>query len=67
MPFHVVTGHRRLVALLARAVAQDRVPPSLLLAGPQGVGKRKVAQALAPRAAEVFTAEATSPVISWSP
>jgi len=47
MPFHTVTGHRRLIALLARAVAQDRVPPSLLLAGPQGVGKRKVAQALA--------------------
>jgi len=47
MPFHTVTGHRRLVALLARAVAQDRVPPSLLLAGPHGVGKRKIAQALA--------------------
>ncbi|MGE0392013.1 MAG: DNA polymerase III subunit delta' [Vicinamibacterales bacterium] len=47
MSFEAVTGHRRLVSLLARAVAQDRVPPALLLAGPRGVGKRRVAQALA--------------------
>ncbi len=47
MSFQAVTGHRRIVSLLARAVARDRVPPALLLAGPQGVGKRRVAQALA--------------------
>lgn len=47
MPFQVVAGHRRLVSLLARAVARDRVPPALLLAGPHGIGKRRVAQALA--------------------
>lgn len=47
MPFATVAGHRRLLTLLARAVANGRVPPALLLAGPQGVGKRRVAQALA--------------------
>lgn len=47
MPFRQIVGHRRLVALLARAAAQDRVPPSLLLAGPNGVGKRRTALALA--------------------
>ena len=47
MPFQALVGHRRLVSLLARAAAQNRVPPSLLLAGPQGIGKRRVAQALA--------------------
>jgi len=35
------------VSLLSRAVARDTVPPSLLLAGPEGVGKRRVATALA--------------------
>jgi len=35
------------VSLLSRAVARGTVPPSLLLAGPEGVGKRRVATALA--------------------
>ena len=47
MPFRDVIGHRRLVSLLSRAVARGTVPPSLLLAGPAGVGKRRVAIALA--------------------
>jgi DNA polymerase-3 subunit delta' len=47
MPFRDVVGHRRLVSLLSRAVARGTVPPSLLLAGPAGVGKRRVATALA--------------------
>jgi DNA polymerase III subunit delta' len=47
MPFRNVVGHRRLVALLARAVARETLPPSLLLAGLEGVGKRRVAGALA--------------------
>ena len=47
MPFRSVVGHRRLVSLLSRAVARDTVPPSLLFAGPQGVGKRRVALAVA--------------------
>jgi DNA polymerase III subunit delta' len=46
LPFRAIIGHRRLVSLLSRAVARDTVPPSLLLAGPEGVGKRRVATAL---------------------
>jgi DNA polymerase III subunit delta' len=45
--FSTITGHRRLVSLLARGVALDSLPPSLLLAGPAGVGKRRVAMAVA--------------------
>lgn len=42
-----VIGHRRLIPLLRQAVARGRVPQSLLLAGPEGVGKGTVAVALA--------------------
>ena len=47
MPLRDVIGHGRLVDLLARAVARDTLPPALLLAGPAGVGKRRVAVAVA--------------------
>jgi len=47
MPFDTVVGHRRLVTLLSRAVARGTLPPALLLAGPAGVGKKRVAIALA--------------------
>ena len=47
MPFRDVVGHARLVSLLSRAVARDTLPPSLILAGPAGVGKRRVAAAVA--------------------
>jgi DNA polymerase III subunit delta' len=47
MSFRDVVGHRRLVDLLSRAVARDSLPPSLILAGPNGVGKRRVAVAVA--------------------
>jgi DNA polymerase III subunit delta' len=47
MPFRSIVGHRRVVSLLSRAVARGSVPPSLLLAGPEGVGKRRAAMALA--------------------
>ena len=43
MPFRDVIGHRRLVALLARSVERATLPPSLILAGPAGTGKRLVA------------------------
>ena len=47
MPFRDVVGHTRLVGLLSRAVARQTLPPSLILAGPAGVGKRRVAMAVA--------------------
>ena len=47
MPFHNVIGHRHLLKPIARAVARDSLPPSLLFTGPDGVGKRLVAEALA--------------------
>jgi len=47
MAFRDVSGHRALIRLMARAVARGTLPPSLILAGPDGVGKRLVASALA--------------------
>ena len=47
MPFADIVGHRGVVALLARAVARGALPPSLLLTGDDGVGKRTVALAVA--------------------
>ena len=47
MPLDQVVGHRRLVTLLSRAVARNTLPPALLFAGPSGIGKQRVAVALA--------------------
>jgi DNA polymerase III subunit delta' len=47
VPFRSIVGHRRLIALLSRAVARGTLPPALLLAGPAGVGKRRTAMAVA--------------------
>jgi DNA polymerase-3 subunit delta' len=47
VPLSHIIGHRRLVALLSRALARATLPPALLLAGPSGVGKRRAAVALA--------------------
>jgi DNA polymerase-3 subunit delta' len=47
MPFSRLFGHRRLLELLARAVARDSLPPSLIFSGPEGVGKLTTAAALA--------------------
>jgi len=47
MPFRDVIGHRALVTLLSRAADRGAVPPSLIFAGPAGVGKRLVAIATA--------------------
>jgi DNA polymerase-3 subunit delta' len=47
MPFRDVVGHRTLITLLARAAEGGTVPPSLLFAGPSGVGKRLTAVATA--------------------
>ena len=47
MPFRSIVGHVHVVDLLTRAIARDSLPPSLILSGPEGVGKRTVALALA--------------------
>jgi DNA polymerase III subunit delta' len=47
MTFRDVIGHRRLVGLLGRAIHAGSLPPSLIFAGPDGVGKRRVALAVA--------------------
>ena len=47
MPFRDVVGHVRLIDLLSRSVAGGTLPPSLLFAGPAGIGKRLTALAVA--------------------
>ena len=47
MPFHEIVGHRAVIARVSQAVARDSLPPSLLLTGPGGVGKRLLAEAIA--------------------
>ena len=56
MRLAAVRGHAAIRRLLARAVARDRLPPSLVLSGPDGVGKRQVALGLA----ELLNCEAVS-------
>jgi DNA polymerase-3 subunit delta' len=45
--FRTIVGHGRILRLLSRAIAHDTLPPSLLFAGPAGVGKRRTADAVA--------------------
>ena len=47
MPFREVIGHRRLLKLLSQAIARDTLIPSLIFSGPEGVGKRLTAVAVA--------------------
>lgn len=56
MRLGAIRGHAEIRRLLARAVARDRLPPSLVLSGPDGVGKRQVALGLA----ELLNCEAVS-------
>lgn len=55
------TGHDRLRADLARAFAGERLPGSLLLHGPFGVGKQRLALWLAQRIACEAAGEAVEP------
>jgi DNA polymerase-3 subunit delta' len=47
MAFRDVVGHRRLLSLLSRAISRQSLTPSLILSGPEGVGKRLTAIAIA--------------------
>src|SRR5215210_6716261 len=47
MPFRDITGHEKILGLIARAAVRGSLPPSLIFAGPEGVGKRMTALALA--------------------
>jgi DNA polymerase-3 subunit delta' len=47
MPFRTISGHRRLLELLAGAAVRGSLAPSLMFVGPEGVGKRTAALALA--------------------
>ncbi|MCY4633938.1 MAG: AAA family ATPase [Acidobacteria bacterium] len=47
MPFHEIVGHRTVLSRISQAVGRDSLPPSLLLTGPGGVGKRLLAGAIA--------------------
>jgi DNA polymerase-3 subunit delta' len=47
MPFRDIAGHRHLFELLTAAVGRGTLPPSLIFAGPEGVGKKMAAMALA--------------------
>jgi DNA polymerase-3 subunit delta' len=49
VPFRDLKGHRPQKALLARALMRNALPQSLVFAGPEGVGKRLVAVAVAQR------------------
>lgn len=47
VPFRDISGHHQLFELIGRAAARGTLPPSLVFAGPEGVGKRRAAVALA--------------------
>jgi DNA polymerase-3 subunit delta' len=49
VPFRDLLGHRAQKTLLARAIARGALPQSLIFAGPDGVGKRQIALAVAQR------------------
>jgi DNA polymerase III subunit delta' len=47
MSFRDIAGHRHVIELVAGAATRGSLPPCLIFAGPEGVGKRLVALALA--------------------
>ena len=47
MAFRDVVGHRHLVGLLSQAIGRHSLTPSLILSGPEGVGKRLTAISIA--------------------
>jgi len=49
VPFRDLLGHRAQQTLLSRAIARGALPQSLIFVGPEGVGKRLMALAVAQR------------------
>lgn len=47
MPLRDIVGHRHLIQLVSSAVERGALPPSLVFAGPEGVGKQTTAVAVA--------------------
>lgn len=47
MTFREIFGHRHVLRRVSRALSRDTLPPSLLFAGPRGVGKASTAVAVA--------------------
>jgi DNA polymerase-3 subunit delta' len=47
LSFSTIDGHRSQTRLLSQAIARDTLPPTLLFAGPAGIGKFVVARAVA--------------------
>lgn len=47
MPFAEILGHDHVKAVLSRLIERGRLPGAMLLAGPAGVGKKKLALAVA--------------------
>ena len=47
MTLRNITGHASIRQLIARAVMRDTLPPCLVFTGPDGVGKRRLALAVA--------------------
>ncbi|MBE3072470.1 MAG: DNA polymerase III subunit [Acidobacteria bacterium] len=47
MPFRTIFGHRPLLHLISRSIARGTLPQSLIFAGPDGVGKKRTAIAVA--------------------
>src|SRR6516225_5533233 len=47
MPFSALVGNERIKSLLRRAVSDGRISQSLILAGPEGIGKQRFATGLA--------------------
>ena len=47
MPFKEIVGHRRQGVLVSRSIGRRSLPPSVIFAGPDGVGKRLTAVATA--------------------
>ncbi len=66
MPFRNITGHRHLLELTARAALRGTLPPSLIFAGPEGVGKRMAAVALAQLVNCFNAAEPSSTALNMS-